>query len=133
MDKLQRADRDFLMRLVAKHGLAGAARILRALADELASKGLPPNSAVRLGLVVALQVPTRALWVTVKRNESTRGCGSIPFPEATRLLPALVKSQQKGDTFSSSLKVNSPGVESDDEGRASADLANRVLPLETTV
>jgi hypothetical protein len=35
MDKLQRAGRDFLMRLVAKHGLAGAARVLRALADEL--------------------------------------------------------------------------------------------------
>jgi hypothetical protein len=32
---LQRAGRDFLMRLVAKHGLAGAARVLRALADEL--------------------------------------------------------------------------------------------------
>jgi hypothetical protein len=26
MDKLQRAGRDFLMRLVAKHGLAGSAR-----------------------------------------------------------------------------------------------------------
>jgi hypothetical protein len=35
MDKLQRAGRDFLMRLVAKHGLAGAAWVLRALADEL--------------------------------------------------------------------------------------------------
>ena len=35
MDKLQRAGRAFLMRLVAKHGLAGAARVLRALADEL--------------------------------------------------------------------------------------------------
>jgi len=35
MDKLQRAGRDFLIRLVAKHGLAGAARFLRALADEL--------------------------------------------------------------------------------------------------
>ncbi len=35
MDKLQRAGRDFLMRLVAKHGLHGAARILWALADEL--------------------------------------------------------------------------------------------------
>jgi len=35
MDKLQRAGRDFLMRLVAAHGLQGAARILRALADEL--------------------------------------------------------------------------------------------------
>ena len=35
MDKLQRAGRDFLMRLVAKHGLAGAARVLRALADEI--------------------------------------------------------------------------------------------------
>jgi hypothetical protein len=34
-DKLQRAGRDFLMRLVARHGLAGAARVLRALADEL--------------------------------------------------------------------------------------------------
>ena len=29
MDKLQRAGRDFLMRLVAQHGLDGAARILR--------------------------------------------------------------------------------------------------------
>ena len=35
MDKLQRAGRDFLMRLVAKHGLAGAAWMLRTLADEL--------------------------------------------------------------------------------------------------
>ena len=35
MDKLQRVGRDFLMRLVAKHGLHGAARMLRALADEL--------------------------------------------------------------------------------------------------
>ena len=35
MDKLQRAGRDFLMRLVAKHGLRGAARVLRQLADEL--------------------------------------------------------------------------------------------------
>jgi hypothetical protein len=32
--KLQRAGRDFLIRLVARHGLAGAARVLRALADE---------------------------------------------------------------------------------------------------
>ena len=30
------AGRDFLMRLVVQHGLAGAARMLRALADELA-------------------------------------------------------------------------------------------------
>ena len=43
MDKLQRAGRDFLMRLVAKHGLAGAARVLRALADEL--EGLCASSA----------------------------------------------------------------------------------------
>lgn len=35
MDKLGRAGRDFLIRLVSKHGLAGAARILRTLADEL--------------------------------------------------------------------------------------------------
>jgi hypothetical protein len=35
MDKLQRAGRDFLIRLIAKHGLAGAARVLRALANEL--------------------------------------------------------------------------------------------------
>jgi hypothetical protein len=35
MDKLQRAGREFLLRLIAKHGLQGAARILRALADEL--------------------------------------------------------------------------------------------------
>ena len=33
MTKLQRAGRDFLLRLIAEHGLA-AARILRALADE---------------------------------------------------------------------------------------------------
>ena len=31
--RLQRAAPDFLMRLVAKHGLLGAARVLRALAD----------------------------------------------------------------------------------------------------
>jgi hypothetical protein len=31
MDKLQRAGRDFMLRLIAKHGLAGAARVLRAL------------------------------------------------------------------------------------------------------
>jgi hypothetical protein len=35
MDKLQRAGRDFLIRLIARHGLAGAARVLRALADEI--------------------------------------------------------------------------------------------------
>jgi hypothetical protein len=35
MDKLQRAGRDFLMRLVSKHGPRGAARVLLALADEL--------------------------------------------------------------------------------------------------
>jgi hypothetical protein len=29
MDKRQRAGRDFLMRLIAQHGLAGAARVLR--------------------------------------------------------------------------------------------------------
>jgi hypothetical protein len=39
MDNLQRAGRNFLMRLIAKHGLAGAARILRALADELDGLG----------------------------------------------------------------------------------------------
>jgi hypothetical protein len=71
-----------------------------------------------------------------------------------------VESQQKGDTFSSSLNAYKPGVESDDEGRASAGhrvaiedsamlagqaarrradmptfryLAKRVLPLETSV
>jgi len=32
-----------------------------------------------------------------------------------------VKSQQKGDTFSSFLKASSPGVESNDEGRASSE------------
>jgi hypothetical protein len=35
MDKLQRSGRAFLIRVVAKHGLAGAARVLRALADDL--------------------------------------------------------------------------------------------------
>jgi hypothetical protein len=35
--KLQEAGRTFLLRLVAEHGLAGAARMLRALADEIAS------------------------------------------------------------------------------------------------
>ena len=35
MNKLPRAGRDFLMRLVAQHGLDGAARVLRALVDEL--------------------------------------------------------------------------------------------------
>jgi hypothetical protein len=37
MDKLQRAGRDFLMWLVAKHGLRGAARVLQRFADELDS------------------------------------------------------------------------------------------------
>jgi len=32
--KLQKAGRAFLLRLVAEHGLAGAARVLRVLADE---------------------------------------------------------------------------------------------------
>jgi len=32
VDKLQRAGRDFLLRLIAQHGLDGAARVLRALA-----------------------------------------------------------------------------------------------------
>jgi hypothetical protein len=40
MDKLQRAGRDFLMRLIAKHGLAGAARVLRALADDIEARPL---------------------------------------------------------------------------------------------
>ena len=35
MDKPPRAGRDFLMRLLALHGIDGAARILRALADEI--------------------------------------------------------------------------------------------------
>jgi len=35
MDKLQRAGRDFLMRLVAEHRLRGAAPVLRALAQEI--------------------------------------------------------------------------------------------------
>jgi hypothetical protein len=33
--KLQKAGRAFLLRLTARHGLARAARVLRALADEL--------------------------------------------------------------------------------------------------
>jgi hypothetical protein len=33
--KLQKAGRTFLLRLIAQHGLAGATRVLRALADEL--------------------------------------------------------------------------------------------------
>jgi hypothetical protein len=35
MDKLQRAGRAFLWYLVTRHGLDGAARVLRALADEI--------------------------------------------------------------------------------------------------
>ncbi len=35
MDKLQRAERAFLLRLIAEYGTVGAARILRSLADEL--------------------------------------------------------------------------------------------------
>jgi hypothetical protein len=38
MDKLQRAGRNFLLRLIALHGLAAAARVLRALAG-MNSKG----------------------------------------------------------------------------------------------
>jgi hypothetical protein len=56
MDKLQRAGRDFLMRLVAKHGLAGAASVLPALANELdsltADSGMDGTSPLR-----ALAVP----------------------------------------------------------------------------
>jgi hypothetical protein len=37
INKLQRAGRDLLIRLIAKHGLVCAARVLRALADELGS------------------------------------------------------------------------------------------------
>ena len=44
MNKLQRAGRDFLMRLVEKHGLPGAARILGALADEVETLMAPPLS-----------------------------------------------------------------------------------------
>jgi hypothetical protein len=36
MDNLQRAGRDFLMRLVAMHGLREVARVLRALTQDLA-------------------------------------------------------------------------------------------------
>ena len=39
MDRLQRAGPHFLMRLVEKHGPRGAARVLRALADELEGVG----------------------------------------------------------------------------------------------
>jgi hypothetical protein len=35
MGKLEQAGRSFLVRLIARHGLAGAARVLRALADEI--------------------------------------------------------------------------------------------------
>ena len=47
MDKLQRAGRDFLMRLVAQHGLDGAVRILRALADELDALWAKPREVGR--------------------------------------------------------------------------------------
>jgi hypothetical protein len=39
MDKLQRAGRAFLLRLVAEYGPVEAARILRRLADELETFG----------------------------------------------------------------------------------------------
>jgi hypothetical protein len=41
MEKLQRAGRDFLLRLIAELGLAGAVRVLRALADELERVSCP--------------------------------------------------------------------------------------------
>ena len=49
MDKLQRAGRDLLLRLIAQHGLDGAARVLRALADEIECwtatvEGAAPNN-----------------------------------------------------------------------------------------
>jgi hypothetical protein len=49
MDKLQRAGREFLIRLVAKHGLVGAVRILRALAHELEAQGCRPAGTSRRG------------------------------------------------------------------------------------
>jgi hypothetical protein len=48
MDKLQRAGRDFLMRLIAEHGLAGAVKILRGLADELEQLERPVGSEAML-------------------------------------------------------------------------------------
>jgi hypothetical protein len=88
------------------------------------------------------------------------GTDSPPVMPETRCVSKNVKSQQKGDTFSSFLKASQPGVESDDEARPSAGhrvaiedpemgagraapgrtdvpafrhLANRVLPVEATV
>jgi hypothetical protein len=52
MDKLQPAGRDFLMRLIAKHGPRGAARVLRALADEL--DGLLGAAVPKMNQVVAV-------------------------------------------------------------------------------
>jgi hypothetical protein len=49
MDKLPRAGRDFLLRLVAQHGLDGAARVLRALADEM--EALPAERVDGIGLL----------------------------------------------------------------------------------
>jgi hypothetical protein len=48
MDKLQRADRYFLLGLIARHGLAGAARVLRPLADELEQLAAAPGDEIRI-------------------------------------------------------------------------------------
>ena len=57
MDKLQRAGRDFLMRLVAQHGLDGAARVLRALAmNWTAFAGSPSASRTRAAELVRRDV-----------------------------------------------------------------------------
>jgi hypothetical protein len=56
MDKVQRAGRTFLLRLIARHGPAGAARVLRALADELDGWASPIFLTPRLGGMMISEV-----------------------------------------------------------------------------
>jgi plasmid stabilization system protein ParE len=77
MDKLQRAGRDFLMRLIAKHGPRGAARVRRALADELEARSGAPRSCrtdvPRLIQVVAVDLNASPLSSGRRLSDNTGG------------------------------------------------------------
>jgi hypothetical protein len=65
--RLQKAGRALLLRLVAEHGFAGAARVLRALADELEAIG-----------ATAVRRSTQAHAPTAADGNSGRGLPDVP-------------------------------------------------------
>jgi hypothetical protein len=73
MDKLRRAGCVFLLRLIIKHVLAGAARVLRALADELEhwrpeGHPLTPVSGIKAELVRRRLDFNYKPWIVVLRG-----------------------------------------------------------------